>query len=143
MRGDDILEGCLEAFAHVRLTVTGDCMRPALAPGDVVLVAGRGARPPRRGEIVLCRLPAGLRLHRLVWTPSALRAGGKWRTKADGSASWDPPIAATDVLGTVIAAERGGAPVPAPRRRWRRVVLSRILSRARQLLRPPTTAALA
>ena len=39
-----LVQGSLAGFDAVSFRVTGDCMRPALAPGDVVRVAG--ARPP-------------------------------------------------------------------------------------------------
>lgn len=59
------LRACLDEFPHVRLTVSGDCMEPALRPGQVALVA-RPVDFARVGDIVLVRAPAGLRLHRLV-----------------------------------------------------------------------------
>jgi len=100
-----ILADCLHSFPHVRLTVTGECMGPALRPGDTVLVAEPALRPPRFGDVVLFRHPEGLRLHRLVWAPPLAGAGSAWRTKGDRSPRWDPHISSGDVLGTVIAVE--------------------------------------
>ena len=109
-----LLRGCLEAFAHARLTVTGECMLPALRPGDTALIVPVRRRPARLGEVVLVRLADGLRLHRLV--PGPRRHGTFRRTKADRSPCWDPPHAAADLLGAVVGVEREGRTLPAPRR---------------------------
>jgi hypothetical protein len=113
-RADDLLRACLEAFTDARLTVTGACMTPALRPGDVALIAAAQERRPKLGEIVLVRLPDGLRLHRLV--PGPRRGGSFARTKADRSPCWDPPCAAGDLLGAVVGLERDGQRLPAPPR---------------------------
>jgi hypothetical protein len=105
-----VLRDSLEAFAYVRLRVTGDCMTPVLVPGDVVLIAGVATRPPRLRDVVLVWAPAGPLLHRLVWGPPLAR--GTWRTKADRSALWDARVAPRDVLGTIIAVERAGSATP-------------------------------
>jgi len=122
-----VLADCLEAFPHVRLTVTGECMQPALRPGETVLVARTSLRSPRLGDVVLFRHPEGLRLHRLVWGPPlAIRS---WRTKGDRSARWDPRIAPRDVLGTVIEVEgaRGaGGSVGAALRSLVRALVARL-----------------
>lgn len=113
-RADALLRGCFEQFPHARLAVTGRCMTPALRPGDTALLVPAHRHRPRLGEVVLVRLPDGLRLHRLVLGPP--RHGSVRRTKADRSSSWDPPHAASDLLGTVVAVERQGRMLPAPRR---------------------------
>jgi hypothetical protein len=109
-----LLRGCIAEFPQVRFTVTGACMAPALLPGDVALVEAARQRRPRLGEIVLVRLAEGLRLHRLV--PGPRRRGSFQRTKADRAACWDPPFVAEDLLGAVVAVERAGRVLPAPRR---------------------------
>ena len=106
-RTEAVLRDCLEAFPYVQLRVTGECMEPALHPGAVAFVA---RRRPRFGDVVLCRHPEGLRLHRLVWGPPV----GSWRTQADRARLWDPPLVPDAVLGTVVHVEGAG---PA-RRRW-------------------------
>ena len=103
-----VLAECLDTFPHVRLTVTGESMRPALRPGEIVLLARPALRPPRLGDVVLFQHPEGLRLHRLVWGPPL--AARSWRTKGDLSRSCDPRISPRDVLGTVIAVEGRSRP---------------------------------
>jgi hypothetical protein len=101
------LRACLLEFPHVRLTVSGDCMRPVLRPGQVALLA-RPPCPARVGSIVLVRAPAGLRLHRVLWGPPFATAASRLRTKGDRSLAFDPPLDAADVLGVVIGVEGGG-----------------------------------
>jgi hypothetical protein len=96
-----ILQASLEQFPFARLSVTGSCMEPLLRAGEKVVLARRA---PRLGDIVLTRSVKGLRLHRLVFAPPALR-GVVWRTKADRALLLDPAIARADVLATVVAIE--------------------------------------
>jgi hypothetical protein len=78
--------------------------------------------------VVLFRHPAGLRLHRLVFS-----RGRSWRTKADRAAALDPAISPRQVLGTVVAVE--GRPDASPRRpglallSFGRAVLTRLRGR--------------
>ncbi len=109
-----VVADCLASFAHVRLVVRGSCMAPALAEGDVVLLAPPEKRRPRIGDVVLVRLHEGLRLHRLVLGPPL--APLRWRTQADRGWLLDPRLEASAVLGTVVAVERAdGAGTQSPR----------------------------
>jgi putative nucleotidyltransferase-like protein len=98
---ETVLRECLAGFDRLRLTVSGDCMRPALHPGDTVVLAPVRSRPPRFGDVVLLRHPSGLRLHRLIWSPPGLR----WRTKGDRAVFCDPSLGQGDLLATVVAAD--------------------------------------
>ncbi len=102
-----ILRECLRAFDVVQVRLTGECMAPALLPGDVVTVAAVAARHLRLGDVVLFRGAHGLRLHRLV--PGLPRGRSRLRTKADRAPWWDPPLEHRDVIGVVVAVERGGS----------------------------------
>jgi hypothetical protein len=109
---DSVLRECLAGFDRLRLTVSGDCMRPALHAGDTVVLAPVRAVPPRFGDVVLLRHPAGLRLHRLIWSPPGLR----WRTKGDRAGFCDPALSRADLLATVVATDPPRGPVrSAPR----------------------------
>jgi len=118
--GEDLLRDCLASFPHVRLTVTGRCMEPALCHGEKVRLVGASRRRPRVGDVVLARQTQGLRLHRLVWGPPFARAGASWRTKADRGRLLDPPIVADAVLASVEAVE--ARPGAQPRRPGRALV---------------------
>ncbi len=107
-----VIRHCLQAFSHVRLRVTGLCMLPALVPGMTVLVGRTESHPPRLGDVVLVRHPAGLRLHRLIWGPPLASNRSMWRTKPDRAVAPDPWIPPEHVLGTVFGIEGtpGGGP---------------------------------
>jgi hypothetical protein len=112
---DSVLRECLAGFDRLRLTVSGDCMRPALHAGDTVVLAPVRAVPPRFGDVVLLRHPAGLRLHRLIWSPPGLR----WRTKGDRAGFCDPALSRADLLATVVAVDPPRGPVRStPRALW-------------------------
>jgi hypothetical protein len=115
---EDLVRECLASFPWVRLSVTGQCMRPLLDDGDRVHLVHAGRRPPRLGDVVLSRGPDGLRLHRLVWGPPLAPPGTRWRTKADRARLLDPAVRPEDVLATLVAVERR------PRERCRRVGLA-------------------
>jgi hypothetical protein len=99
------LRECLAVFHQVRFRVTGACMEPKLSPGETVIVADALRRPPRIGDVVLMRQPAGLRLHRLIWGPPLAPRFLSWRTKADCADAWDPKCSHGDILGIVVAVE--------------------------------------
>ena len=67
--GEAALRQLLASHSSVRFTVTGRCMEPAIREGEQVRLVGPERRSPRVGDVVLVRLPSGLRLHRLVWGP--------------------------------------------------------------------------
>jgi hypothetical protein len=115
--GEELLRDCLASFPHVRLTVTGRCMEPALRHGEKVHLVGAARRRPRLGDVVLARQKDGLRLHRLVWGPPLAGAASPWRTKADRGRRLDAPLGADDVLASVAAVE--GRPGARPRRAGR------------------------
>lgn len=112
--GEELLRDCLAAFPHVRLTVTGRCMEPALAHGAKVHLVSTARRRPRVGDVVLARQREGLRLHRLVFGPPLAPRGVRWRTKADRGLLLDPPLGAEDVLASIVEVE--GRPGARPRR---------------------------
>ncbi len=133
---EDLLRDCLSAYPHVRLTVTGRCMEPAIRSGDKVRLVAAGRRAPRLGDVVLARQKEGLRLHRLVWGPPLAAAGSDWRTRADRGSLLDPPVSAADVIASVEAVER--LPGEPPRRRGRALVslAGAAIARARLGARP-------
>ncbi len=133
--GEELLRDCLASFPHVRLTVTGCCMEPAIAHGDKVQLVSAARERPRVGDVVLSRQKEGLRLHRLVFGPPIALPGSRWRTKADRGLLLDPPLDARDVLAKVVVIE--GRPEVRPRRALRALVsLARgLAARARGVAR--------
>ena len=93
-----VLVECLRDFGQVRLTVSGDCMAPAVREGDVVTLVAASRRRPRVGDVVLASVGNGFRLHRLLWAPRR----GRWRIKADRAPTWDAAVHGRDILATAV-----------------------------------------
>ena len=115
-RAESVLRSCLETFPHVRLTVTGHCMEPALRDGESVVLTSCQRMAPRLGDVVLAAHSDGLRLHRVVWATAT-----RLRTKGDRSPRWDPLVRRAEILATVMVAGETGQAHPA-RDRWRALV---------------------
>jgi len=98
------------------MTVRGRCLAPAIDEGEVVVVVPAERRRPGWGDVVLVRLPVGLRLHRLVWPwPWPHRAA--LRTQADRSPFLDSAMRRDDILARVEFVERASGVSPV-RDRW-------------------------
>jgi hypothetical protein len=110
-QAEALVRGCLASEGHALLRVTGACLEPALFDGERVRLAPVATHPPRFGDVVLARMPEGLRLHRLVWPLPGLRSLHV-RTKADRSPFLDAAIPSTAILATALDVERGQS-VPA------------------------------
>lgn len=102
------------------LEVSGECMRPLLAPGDLVRLERVPAAALRPGDLVALLydqarpgLPATVAVHRLIWKR---RAGDAWQlwTKGDAEARFDSRLTGSAVVGRVIEVAQG-------RRAWRRL----------------------
>jgi len=118
---ESVVRDCLTAFGLVRVRLTGGCMRPALEPGERLLIASLARHTPRLGDVILTRQEGGLRLHRLLWRP---RMGlGRWLTAADHG-PWDDALGSDRVLGSVVAVEERGGRRPSRARWWRTATLS-------------------
>ena len=98
----------LDRFDAVRFRVTGACMLPVLAPGEVVRLRAAARARPRFGDVLLFSTRDGPRLHRLVWRPPF----ACWRTRGDLAPGFDGPLDPRSALGTVIGVERDEALVP-------------------------------
>jgi hypothetical protein len=112
----------LRRFGAVRLRAFGSSMLPAIRPGDLLDVERAAPAGIVPGDVVLFERSGRLFVHRVVWHARGLLQTG-------GDAHWrrDPPGAADDLLGVVIAVSRdGGAsapPAPADRTAAMRAVL--------------------
>jgi signal peptidase I len=103
-----VLTGLWKFYVPVR--VIGGSMRPALAHGDIALVARN--EPPVRGSIVLFRSGSAHALHRIV----GAEGDDTFVTRGDANPIHDfAPAAREDIAGVVVAV----LPVGTLLERWR------------------------
>ncbi|HQO38581.1 MAG TPA: S24/S26 family peptidase, partial [Candidatus Omnitrophota bacterium] len=88
----------------LRLQAKGGSMHPFIRSGDWVQVdlSGRGAETIRAGDVILFRQDDGLFAHRVL-----RRMAGGFLVKGDMSFGSDGVAVPDDVMGRVIAIERG------------------------------------
>jgi signal peptidase I len=110
----EISQGELAADGLLRLQVNGDSMAPLLQPGDSVLVAAVAPALIKRGDLVLFRRTNEVVTHRVV---AKSRTG--WRTKGDNRRQLDPAVGLQEILGRVVAIERGAGKIDLQKGRWR------------------------
>lgn len=106
--------------ALIRLHVSGNSMAPLVERGDVVLVRPVNLEDLHRGDLLLVEQGGAFLIHRLV----AADAHGV-RTKGDNASQADLPMTPQDVLGRVVAVEKGGRRIELDGGRW--PVVSRLL----------------
>ena len=99
----DLAREILGRGSALRYRAEGWSMYPTLRDGDILTIVPTNAEEAQVGDIVLCQA-AGPRpmVHRLV-----RKAGGQVITRGDRLPHDDAPVAAADLLGRVIQAERG------------------------------------
>jgi len=109
-------EGALEDAARGSgVPVVGASMEPILPEGSRVRT-GPAAGRPVRGDLVLFSRQGDLTVHRVI----GLR-GDRLRTKGDASVRAEPDLlAAADLLGVVVEAERSGRRTDLERPGWRK-----------------------
>ena len=86
----------------MRLRVVSQSMMPLLRVGDTIVVQRVSPASLRRGDLIVVVQGETFITHRLV----AIDRDG-WRMKGDRLRFADPPVQANDILGRVVAIERG------------------------------------
>ena len=97
-----LLREALAREGRFRLSLRGTSMLPTLPVECEIEVAPLSQRAPI-GSLMVFAAGDILVAHRL-----ARRAGGHWVMQGDGRRAPDPPIAAEQILGVVVAAYRDG-----------------------------------
>ncbi len=98
-----------------QIPVQGSSMEPLLRHGDVVEVAHRPG-PLRRGDVIVFKLGDSVVVHRLLRQD---RGRTRYLTRGDNRLDADPPVAAADVVGRVVAVRRGSRTVRLDTAFWR------------------------
>jgi signal peptidase len=109
--GCELVAGSLRAGHEVRVRVAGSSMVPTLWPGDELRVRALELAELSRGDLLLFVRDGRLCTHRLV---DRLDDAGVSRliTCGDAAIKSDPPIAVSEILGTVASITRGGREFP-------------------------------
>ena len=133
----DLTAELLRRGSYVRFRAIGASMQPTIEDGELITVAPLGPAPVRRGDILLYQNERGVFAHRVVglqahrpaeggdpsslpshWPIArrrAMGAPGEGRLRGrlvlllrgDASVSCDPPVAHEQVMGRVVAVQRG------------------------------------
>ncbi len=112
--GCELAVEMLRSSGKVRLRVTGASMLPAIWPGDVLSVRRLDSEPAMPGDVVLCQREGRLVAHRVV--QRTFRPDGiQWVLRGDSVAGNDPAFSGDELLGQVVAVERGSRQL-SPRR---------------------------
>jgi signal peptidase I len=121
MPSAEVISGSISLWsasgAHHWLPVSGQSMWPFLNDGDRVLVAW-GRDNLRPGDLLVYQVNGRLVIHRLIeirQTPTARR----FITCGDNVRRADPPVYAPQIVGPVVAAERGERIFHLRRFHWR------------------------
>ncbi len=140
----DVSAELLRRGARVRFRATGRSMQPTILEGEAVTVEPVAPAAVTRGDIVLYRWERGVIAHRVihieskkaeaVTQPSVLSPPSCFILRGDASLSCDTPVQPEQVIGKVVAVERGGRRIDlasrkAKLRRTCRVWASRLVHR--------------
>jgi phage repressor protein C with HTH and peptisase S24 domain len=97
-RDEVVLDLAIESLrksGNLRFRVQGTSMLPTIRPGTCVKIREAAADQIVKGDIVLTKTSAGLRLHRVV----EIRRGPLFVTRGDNHWHTDLPADATELLG--------------------------------------------
>ena len=110
VRGELLVEA-VRGGAEVNIRVTGTSMLGSIWPGDTLTVRPLREASVSDGQIVLYTREGRLFVHRAVGT---LEYHGVTHliTRGDAHHDCDPPVAASEILGTVGAVSRCGRAIP-------------------------------
>ena len=132
---DAVVREALTAGVTVRFRAAGASMYPTIRDGETVSIAPVELADIVYGDVLLYRASGRLLAHRVVGL-TASRERLVVHVRGDAKRACDAPVDGSDVVGRVIAVDRGGRVIPLHGRipRLQHGVRA-ALSRARQRLR--------
>jgi signal peptidase I len=101
----------VRAGHEVRLRVNGSSMLPSIWPGDALTVRPLGDATAAEGQVILFTREGRLVAHRVVGRLESA-SSTQLITRGDAHDHCDPPVAASEILGTVASISRGGREIP-------------------------------
>src|SRR5947199_9582404 len=112
---NEITAELLRRGAYVRFRGIGASMRPTIEDGELITVAPVAPESVKRGDILLYQNERGVFAHRVVGRVKGtvpLLEGDctldHYLLRGDASVSCDPPVQLEQVIGRVVAVQRGG-----------------------------------
>jgi len=109
---NEIAAELLRRGAYVRFLAIGASMQPTIEDGELITVAPVAPESVKRGDILLYQNERGVFAHRVVGVVTGtlpLLQGDcpLFLLRGDASVSCDPPVAREQVIGQVVAVQRG------------------------------------
>jgi signal peptidase I len=104
----DVVTDLLRRGHSVRFRAKGGSMRPTICEGEAITVAPARPSAIGRGDVILYRSTLGVFAHRVARVVQKLDRTLVFVPRGDASATCDEPIEESEVLGVVVAVERGG-----------------------------------
>lgn len=99
----------LERDGVLRFRARGESMRPFIRHNDILIVISEKSARLNRGDVILHVQPSGAVLaHRIIFTKQNGAGTPTYITKGDSLDYFDFPIKRDNIIGKVIALERGG-----------------------------------
>lgn len=105
-----------ETVEPLRLKVITASMRPLLQAGDEVIVQSIDPHTLRPGEVLVVQRGGEWITHRLIKVDER-----GWHTHGDNTRYEDEPASAAEIVGRVIAIERGTQTIDLRQPRWRAI----------------------
>ena len=111
----DLMTELLRRGAYVRFRAIGASMQPTIEDGELITVAPVAPESVKRGDILLYQSESGVHAHRVVGRVKGtvpLLEGDcpldHYLLRGDASISCDAPVQLEQVIGRVVAVQRGG-----------------------------------
>ena len=109
----DLMTELLRRGAYVRFRAIGASMQPTIEDGELITVAPVAPESVKRGDILLYQNERGVFAHRMVGLVKGTVTidGGDsppYLLRGDASVSCDAPVQLEQVIGRVVAVQRGG-----------------------------------
>jgi signal peptidase I len=123
-----VLEAALDAWGQAGeqhlIPISGRSMLPAIHDGDHALVS-HGCAGVQPGDVIVFRHRGTLIAHRVLRIEDG-DDGPTFVTKGDNAPQLDPPLNAGEIVGRVLAIERGGRHTSLDTTTWR--ILGRLIA---------------
>ena len=103
-----VSEHLLDRGYRVRFRAAGTSMQPTIEDGDAITVAPVALTDVKRGDILLYTSGRRPVVHRVVDIDATGSEIAAFVLRGDAKVACDAPVASNQILGKVVAIERGG-----------------------------------